>query len=74
MPRAKPPVSRSPRGVLKDKPVSMRLLSTERDQLERMALEENRSLSSLARLVLLEGLAAYENRSLRAVAQGTPSC
>ncbi|WP_231906968.1 hypothetical protein [Cupriavidus sp. D384] len=43
----------------------MRLLSQEREQLERLALVENRSLSSLARLILLEGLSAYECKPAR---------
>ncbi|SDO94547.1 hypothetical protein SAMN04488595_103170 [Ralstonia sp. 25mfcol4.1] len=67
MSRAKTPVSRAPRGVLKDKPISMRLLSKEREQLEQLALVENRSLSSLARLILLEGLSAYECKPARTI-------
>lgn len=63
MTKAKAPVTRSPRGVLSDKPVCVRLLPEERTKLERLAVSENRSVSSLARLVLLAGLEAYANRS-----------
>ncbi|WP_254775833.1 hypothetical protein [Ralstonia sp. 25mfcol4.1] len=45
----------------------MRLLSKEREQLEQLALVENRSLSSLARLILLEGLSAYECKPARTI-------
>ncbi|GAA0832610.1 hypothetical protein [Cupriavidus pauculus] len=61
--QAKTPRTRSPRGVLSDKPVCVRLLPAERKKLEQLAVKENRSVSSLARLVLLEGLAVYESRS-----------
>ncbi|UBM11714.1 hypothetical protein [Cupriavidus metallidurans] len=66
MTQAKTPRTRSPRGVLSDKPVCVRLLPAERQKLERLAMKENRSVSSLARLILLEGLAVYESRSTRA--------
>ncbi len=66
MSNAKAPVTRSPRGVLTEKPVYMRLLPAERLELEQLAVQENRSISSLARLLLLEGLAVYKSRSPRA--------
>ncbi|MDC6179533.1 hypothetical protein PP727_20880 [Ralstonia solanacearum] len=56
----KVPLSRAPRGVLSEKPVCMRLLPEERQTLERMAREEKRSISSLARLVLLAGIPHYK--------------
>lgn len=63
MTKAKAPVTRSPRGVLTDKPVFVRLMPEERKKLERLAVSENRSISSLARLVLLAGLEVYKSRS-----------
>lgn len=56
----KVPLSRAPRGVLSDKPVCMRLLPEERQTLERLARKEKRSISSLARLVLLAGIPQYQ--------------
>ncbi|MGD7095914.1 hypothetical protein [Ralstonia pseudosolanacearum] len=53
-----PPVSRSPRGVLTHRPVSTRLMEEELAALEALALEQNRSLSSVARLMIVKGLEA----------------
>ncbi|MCU9956869.1 hypothetical protein OEJ37_26250 [Burkholderia sp. BKH01] len=46
---------RSPRGTLSDKPVYVRLTSTERDELERFAAQRNRSISSMARELIRIG-------------------
>jgi hypothetical protein len=53
------PTRRSPRGVLSSKPVYMRLMPEERDQLEKLSALQNRSTSSVARLIYLEGIAGY---------------
>jgi hypothetical protein len=53
------PTRRSPRGVLSSKPVYMRLMPEERDQLEKLSALQNRSTSSVARLIYLEGVARY---------------
>jgi len=50
---------RAPPGVMSSKPVSLRLLPAERAQLEQLGRHERRSLSSLARLIYLEGLPHY---------------
>jgi len=50
---------RAPPGVMSSKTVSLRLLPAERAQLEQLGGEERRSLSSLARLIYLEGLPLY---------------
>ncbi|MBW5808165.1 MULTISPECIES: hypothetical protein [Burkholderia] len=46
---------RSPRGTLSDKPVYVRLTSTERDELEQFAAQRNRSISSMARELIRIG-------------------
>lgn len=48
---------RAPNGVLSDKPIPVRLLPAERNELEELAKREQRSLASVSRLVLLRGLA-----------------
>jgi hypothetical protein len=57
--RKKAPVTRSPRGVLSSKPVYMRLMPTERRALEELSAFLNRSTSSVARLIYLEGVERY---------------
>ena len=60
MPRKKTPITRSPRGVLSSKPVYMRLMPDERRTLEELSAAQNRSTSSVARLIYLEGLERYQ--------------
>ncbi|AHF77587.1 putative bacteriophage protein [Sodalis praecaptivus] len=48
--------SRLPKGMVGLKPIPMRLTTDERETLERLALMECRSVSSMARLVFLKGL------------------
>lgn len=57
--RKKAPVTRSPRGVLSSKPVYMRLMPDERRVLEELSAYLNRSTSSVARLIYLEGVERY---------------
>jgi hypothetical protein len=57
--RKKTPVTRSPRGVLSSKPVYMRLMPEERRILENLSAAQNRSTSSIARLIYLEGIENY---------------
>ncbi|WP_153075766.1 hypothetical protein [Paraburkholderia bonniea] len=59
MTQKKPPVTRSPRGVLSSKPIYMRLMPDERCALEHLSAIQNRSTSSVARLVFLEGIEKY---------------
>ncbi|SDK77867.1 hypothetical protein SAMN05661010_00051 [Modicisalibacter muralis] len=49
--------TRSPRGV--EKPVAMRLLPEEREELERIAADEVRSAASMARIIYLRGVSHY---------------
>lgn len=59
-----PPIKRrSPRGTVTDKPVAVRLLPSERQQLEEVAAKEQRCLSNMARLLMLQGLAAYADKN-----------
>lgn len=58
--RKKAPVTRSPRGVLSNKPVYMRLMPDERRALEKLSASLNRSTSSVARLIYLEGVERYQ--------------
>ncbi|WP_436016980.1 hypothetical protein [Trinickia sp. LjRoot230] len=55
----KAPVKRSPQGVLSSKPVYMRLMPDERHALEELSASQNRSTSSVARLIYLEGIERY---------------
>ncbi|WP_240465932.1 hypothetical protein [Burkholderia cenocepacia] len=57
--RKKAPVTRAPRGVLSSKPVYMRLMPDERRALEELSALLNRSTSSVARLIYLEGVERY---------------
>lgn len=65
----KAPVTRSPRGVLSSKPVYMRLMPDERQVLEQLAGIQNRSTSSVARLIYLEGVEQYRTKVIRSSAQ-----
>ena len=60
--RNKPPVRRSPQGVLSSKPVYMRLMPDERRTLEELSASQNRSTSSVARLVYLQGIDRYKDK------------
>jgi hypothetical protein len=60
--RNKPPVRRSPQGVLSSKPVYMRLMPDERRALEELSTSQNRSTSSVARLVYLQGVDRYKDK------------
>ncbi|OIT17069.1 hypothetical protein BL243_07830 [Ralstonia solanacearum] len=55
---AKPPVSRSPRGVLSNQRIVTSLLPHEHVVFEAKALEQNRSFSSMARLMIVKGMEA----------------
>lgn len=57
--RKKAPVKRSPQGVLSQKPVYMRLMPDERRALEELSEVLNRSTSSVARLLYLQGVEQY---------------
>ncbi|NHB87165.1 hypothetical protein C5471_05345 [Photorhabdus tasmaniensis] len=49
-----------PRGVVSKNPIPMRLSPDERQKLEMLAEKESRSISSMARIVHLAGMAAIE--------------
>ena len=51
---------RAPNGVVTKKPIPLRLLPAERAAVEKLAEQEQRSLASACRLVLLRGLAEGE--------------
>jgi hypothetical protein len=61
--------SRLPRGVLSSKPIYMRLMPSERSTLEQLSAVQNRSTSSVARLVFLEGIERYRAKVIGASAQ-----
>ncbi|MDZ4036172.1 hypothetical protein TN889_07215 [Burkholderia gladioli pv. alliicola] len=48
---------RSKRGTLSDKPLYVRLTPAERSEVEQVAADRNRSMSSMARDLMLLGLA-----------------
>lgn len=49
--------SRLPKGITSKNPIPMRLSDEERSELEALATKECRSISSMARLVHLRGMA-----------------
>ncbi len=51
--------SRAPRGVMSNKPVAMRLLPAEIAELEALAMDQNRSMSSMARIIFLNGITFF---------------
>lgn len=55
--------SRAPRGVMSSRPIAMRLLPAELAELEAISLEENRSRSSMARLIYLNGITLFRQAS-----------
>ncbi|WP_083417824.1 hypothetical protein [Burkholderia contaminans] len=67
--RKKAPVKRSPRGVLSSKPVYMRLMPDERRALEELSASLNRSASSVARLIYLEGVEEYRAKATGSATQ-----
>lgn len=67
--RKKTPVTRSPRGVLSSKPVYMRLMPEERRLLEELSAAQNRSTSSVARLIYLEGIESYKAKATNEATQ-----
>ncbi|KUZ46103.1 MULTISPECIES: hypothetical protein [Burkholderia cepacia complex] len=67
--RKKAPITRSPRGVLSSKPVYMRLMPNERRTLEELSAAQNRSTSSIARLIYLEGVERYQAKVIGTATQ-----
>ena len=51
---------RAPNGAVSNKPIALRLLPAELEQVKKIAAREQRSLASVARLALLRGLADCE--------------
>lgn len=47
---------RSPKGVLSEKPIGLRLMPHEREIVKRLADAQGRSMSSQARILILKGL------------------
>jgi len=54
-----------PRGTTFQRPLSLRLEDEVWDVLERMAVEEERPIGMMARIILREGLEAREAKGLR---------
>ncbi|EKN4093391.1 hypothetical protein [Yersinia enterocolitica] len=52
--------SRLPKRMASKKPTPMRLSDDERSELEALAAKESRSISSIARLIYLRGIAAIQ--------------
>ncbi|AKP32136.1 hypothetical protein [Yersinia aleksiciae] len=52
--------SRLPKGIASKNPTPMRLSDDERLELEALAAKESRSISSMARLIYLRGIAAIQ--------------
>lgn len=51
--------SRLPKGIASKNPVPMRLSTDEKEDLNIIAARESRSLSSMARIIYLEGLKKF---------------
>lgn len=60
MPRTNQALKRAPNGAISDKPIALRLLPPELSAVKTLASHEQRSMASVARLVLLRGLAEIE--------------
>lgn len=60
MPTAQGPFRRAPTGVVSNKPIPVRLLPDEIQVLKGVATREQRSLASVCRLAVLQGLKQYE--------------
>jgi hypothetical protein len=58
----KPVFTRAPSGVVVAKPVALRLMQQERDELYEIARKENRSMSAQARIFFLKGLELYQSQ------------
>ncbi|PVZ87929.1 hypothetical protein C9426_10040 [Serratia sp. S1B] len=52
--------SRLPKGIAAKNPIHVRLSDDERAALEAIAAKESRSISSMARLVLLAGVKSFQ--------------
>jgi hypothetical protein len=59
MPTTPGTIRRAPTGVVTNKPIPVRLLPDELQQLKGLAHREQRSLASVCRLALLQGLKQY---------------
>ncbi|PTB19563.1 hypothetical protein C9I57_17950 [Trinickia symbiotica] len=64
--------SRMPRGVLSTKPIYVRLMPGERKRLEAISATENRSMSCVARGMLVIGMTALEGASGTLAATSKP--
>jgi hypothetical protein len=65
-----PASSYAPRGVEKDKPITVRFMPDERAQLVDEAAKESRSTGAFTRLMTIKGLEAWKAEKLAARAQG----
>lgn len=52
---------RAPKGVEINRPILTRLLPDGREKIEQIAIQENRSTSSLVRILILEGLKHHQS-------------
>ncbi|WP_138243297.1 hypothetical protein [Ralstonia mannitolilytica] len=63
------PVARSPRGVLTRRPLVTRLMPDEQAAVEARAKKQRCSLSSMARLLIIKGMAADASQPTSAATQ-----
>lgn len=51
---------RAPKGVVTDKPVAVRFLPVEREELKELAAEQQRTLSAMTRIATMRGVAVMK--------------
>lgn len=54
---------RSPKGVVTNKPIYVRLMPEELEEFQQIANQEVRSISSQARLFIVEAMERYRNKA-----------
>ena len=57
-------VQRVPTGTVSNKPIALRLMPEELQQIKAIARREQRSMASVCRLAMLRGLADYQQAGL----------
>lgn len=60
----RPRKKREPSGIVTTRPIAMRLMPDELEQVKKIALREQRSMASVCRLAMLRGLADYQQAGL----------
>lgn len=72
MPAQRAPCQRSPNGVASRKPIGLRLMPDELARLRRHARKQNCSYALFARLMVLDGMAAFEREQAGTLSDGAP--